>query len=95
MSLRIRTFLRVDIGSRSPLYEHPELWNFCRISIQTNWVRPLAPEDAMLLDLVRQRDTFPAHRFFRRFDHLSRWERGLFRLAEKAAIASVGWSAGP
>ncbi len=58
----------------------------------------------MLLDLVRQRDICPVHRFFRRFDQLSRWERGLFRLAEKAPVAppflwkhatSVGWSAGP
>jgi hypothetical protein len=41
-SLSIRTFLREKTRARTDLYEqHPELWNFCRITIDRNWVHPI------------------------------------------------------
>lgn len=109
MSLRIRTFLPRKTGARSPLYEkYPQLWEFCRISIDRNWVRPLTEADACALHSLGPNQILPFDPAFRpEIEYLTIWERGLFRLAEDGTIlrsdapflwkqdANIGWSAGP
>ena len=109
MSLRIRTFLPERTPARSPLYQkYPQLWNFCRISIELNWVQPLTQTDANVLDSLGQRDVHPIDRFFApRLESLGRWERGLFRLTAGGNslrhdapflwkhAGFIGWSAQP
>jgi len=87
MSLTIRTFLREKTPSRSPLYDkHPELWNFCRISINRNWVCPLTQHDARPVHSIDvQSFTSPETR------GLTMWERGLFRLAATGDTPPQFW----
>ncbi len=101
MSLSIRTFLKEKESGRSPLYEkNPELWNFCRISIDRNWIAPMTEADARA---INSRDILPIDRsMWRNRDWLYRWERGLFRLTNGTTPpflwkqnTHVGWCAGP
>jgi hypothetical protein len=106
MSLRILTFLREKTRPGSPLYaRHPELWNFCRISIDRNWVRPATKEDGEALDSLDANQTLPIELgHWRKMEPLSPWERGLFRLSAGGGPdapflwrqrPSVGWRAAP
>jgi hypothetical protein len=109
MSLRIRTFLPEKTGARSPLYDkYPQLWQFCRISIDCNWVRPMVEAEAGALQSLAPNQILPVDRAFRPdVEHPTMWERGLFRLAGESAIFQsqtpflwkqgihIGWSAGP
>ena len=110
MSLRIRTFLHEKNPHRNPLYEkNPQLWNFCRISIDLNWVQPRTEADAAVLRSLAPNEILPMESFLSgERTNLSRWERGLFRLAQAAESSPpnksrflwkkhgyVGWSAHP
>jgi hypothetical protein len=83
MSLRILTFLREKTRAKSPLYDrHPELWNFCRISIDRNWVLPERNEDAETIDSLGGSRILSVDRgLFRTIEQLYMWGRGLFRLS--------------
>lgn len=104
MSLTIRTFLRELTRGGSELYErHPELWDYCRISIDRNWVRPATDAEALRFGslgagevLAIDSGFWPATRY------LTMWERGLFRLYGTGGASFVwnrdtelGWCAGP
>ena len=110
ISLTIRTFLQEKTTGRNPLYaKYPELWNFCRISIDRNWVRPLSQPEAESLNSLNSADTLPVDYFdLAHLRRLSMWERGLFRLAGDGAALyqrassflwkhknDFGWCAGP
>ena len=109
MSLRILTFLREKTTARSPLYvKHPELWNFCRITIDRNWVRTATKEDVDALESLNADHVLPVERgLWHPIEHVSPWERGLFRLSATGPDArangaflwrqgaSIGWCAAP
>jgi hypothetical protein len=110
ISLTIRTFLQEKTIGHNPLYaKHPELWNFCRISIDRNWVRPLSQSEAEWLNSLDSANSLPMDYFdLAHLRRLSMWERGLFRLAgDRASLYQgsspflwkhknhFGWCAGP
>jgi hypothetical protein len=73
MSLSILTFLRDKTSGRSPLYaRHPELWDFCRISVHLNWVQPLRD-----LPFVSSETLPVAHELWPARRQLMPWDRGL------------------
>jgi hypothetical protein len=107
MSLGILTFLRENTA-KSPLYEkHPELWNFCRISIARNWVRTTSEAEASLLRSLGPSEICQVDSVFApRPRYSGAWDRGLFRFAANPALsradgpffwkrgAALGWCAG-
>jgi hypothetical protein len=107
MSLRILTFLREKTTPGSPLYaKNPELWEFCRISIDRNWVRPLAESEGSMLDSFGPSDVLPLDRAFLPSPRLPYpWDRGLLRLARTSKRdaapflwkhdGNIGWRAEP
>ncbi|MEO7650967.1 MAG: hypothetical protein ABIZ80_10910, partial [Bryobacteraceae bacterium] len=110
MSLSICTFLPDKTRGRNDLYErHPELWNFCRISIDRNLVRPLTEADARTLHSLGPPGTLPVDpAYWPALSRLRMHERGLFRLdADETAVfppgtppflwkqaSQVGWCSG-
>jgi hypothetical protein len=71
------------------LYEkHPELWDFCRISIYRNWVRPLMHEEMGPADAIGVDNFYSPDDFTR---GITMWERGLFRLAASGDTLPHVW----